>query len=93
MGKVGSTSLQVTVGALGLPNPVFHVHFLAWDRLRNADTCRWGFRPGSLEHIEESKHLRLFADRTWGRIRWKIITLVREPVAHQASALFQESPG
>ena len=91
MGKVGSTSLQVTLGSLRLPNPVFHVHFLSWDRLRAADTCRWGFGPGPLEHLEDSKHLQIFADHTWGRVRWRVITLVRDPVARLVSDLFQNS--
>ena len=89
MGKVGSTSIQATLEKLRLPNPIFHIHFLAWDYLEEVETS---YRRISIEppgHVEAGNCLRAFADRTWGRVRWKIITLVREPVGREISDLFE----
>ena len=88
MGKVGSTSVQTTLEKLHLPNPIFHIHFLSWNTLNTLEESSrsLGHYAG---HIEAGKYLRAFADRTWGRVRWKIITLVREPVGREISDLFE----
>lgn len=89
MGKVGSTTIQATLEQLCLPNPIFHVHFLAWDYLEEIEAYRRSFRQEPVAHLEAGKALRFFADRTWGRVRWKLITLVREPVGREISDLFE----
>ena len=89
MGKVGSTTVHWTVGALPLPNPVFHGHFMSWESIRTRPTCRLGLGPGPSEQHEAAKHLRIFADLTWGLVHWRLITLVRDPVARHVSDLFQ----
>jgi len=89
MGKVGSTSVQTTLQKTHLRNPIFHVHFLSWD---NFDKIEKQYRELGLrvpEHIWSGRGLRRFADKTRGKVRWKIITLVREPVAREISDLFE----
>lgn len=89
MGKVGSTTLLKTLENLSLPNPIFHVHFLAWDYLKEIGDYRKSLGLGLAEHLIAGRYLRFFADRTWGKVRWKIITLVREPVGRDISGLFE----
>ena len=88
MGKVGSESIQASFDALGLPN--IHAHFLSWQSLNDVENY-YLKRPQEKipEHVHRSKKLRAIIDETRGRIRWKVITLVREPVARTISAIFQ----
>ena len=88
MGKVGSESIQASLSALNLPS--IHAHFLSWQNLRDVEKY-YLRRPHAKvpEHIIRSKRLRAIMDKTWGRIQWKVITLVREPVAGTISDVFQ----
>ncbi len=89
MGKVGSSSVQTTLNLLRLPNPIFHVHFLAWENLDDVQSYYQALGIDTVDHVTMSRYLRAFADRTWGKMRWKIITLVREPVGRDISDLFE----
>lgn len=88
-GKVGSTSVEVTLERLRLPNPIFHIHFMDWDYLKEVEEYLQQFSPDYSGHISTGKGLRFFADRTWGKVRWKLITLVREPIGREISDLFE----
>lgn len=90
MGKVGSQavarSLERTLG-----KPVFHVHFLtpegiawaervyrgAWDPARNPD------------HLWDAQHLRRRLDLDRRSEPWRVVSLVRDPVARNLSSFFQ----
>jgi hypothetical protein len=89
MGKVGSTSVQASLEKLHLPNPIFHIHFMDWEYLDEVDAYTRTLGIGSAGFVLAGRYLRAFADRTWGRVKWKIITLVREPVGREVSDLFQ----
>ena len=91
MGKVGSTAIQVSLNALHLPS--IHTHFLSRQGLRDGEDHYSGLTHVRLPgHVSRSKKLRELMDKTWGRIRWKVITLVREPVARTVSDVFQNMP-
>ena len=91
MGKVGSSTIHVSLRALDLDQPIYHVHFLSPGRVREIEQQRRRFfrtekqgllhRPWLFEFLfEEIKK----QDR-----RWKLITLVREPVARNISTFFE----
>ena len=91
MGKVGSSTIQASLEALDLNWPVYHVHFLNPERVREIEQQRRRFfrtekqgllkRPWLSEFLLEEIKKK---DR-----RWKIITLVREPIARNISTFFE----
>ena len=88
MGKVGSASIQASLNALDLPS--IHAHFLSWQSLKDVENYYLTKPHANIpEHVSRSKRLRAIIDETWGRIRWKVITLVREPIARTISDVFQ----
>ena len=78
MGKVGSKTIALSLRKSHLPNPVFDTHFMAQDHIDKADEFQrsLGLTKTPWGHIR-GKHLRQLGKLTWGRSRWKIITLVR----------------
>jgi len=89
MGKVGSTTVCESLKNADLPNPVYHVHFLSHDGIKNAEEYFLGLQKGiSPPHIKRSKMLRKKIDKKKG-VQWKIITLVREPIGREISDFFQ----
>ena len=90
MGKVGSATIKNSLENLGLANPIYHVHFLSWEGLKEAeDYCVSRSNGNVPEHIIIGKRLRYQIDRDNGIRRWKIITLAREPVAREISNIFE----
>lgn len=94
MGKVGSSSINRSLKVLRQDMPIFHVHYLTKDLIDLNEGMRIKFF-----RTKEEKELK----RTWlceflnnqlaaGLIngnKWKIITLVRDPIARNVSAFFQ----
>jgi len=90
MGKVGSSSIKASLEKLNLPNRIFHAHFLAWKGIEDVEKYYHSLSMGNMPgHIVSSRQLRQFIDQTLGQFRWKIITLVRDPVARDISDVFQ----
>lgn len=91
MGKVGSSTVQASLAAMSLDQPVYHVHFLNPERVRQIEQQRRKYfrtekyallrRPWLYEFLFEQIQKK---DR-----RWKLITLVREPVARNVSTFFE----
>jgi len=91
MGKVGSSTIHASLQALDLDQPIYHVHFLSPGRVREIDQQRRRFfrtekqrllkRPWLSEFLLEEVKKK---DR-----RWKLITLVREPIARNMSTFFE----
>lgn len=91
MGKVGSSTVQASLVALGREQPVYHVHFL---------------NPARVRQIEQQRR-KYFRTEKYGRLRrpwlyeflyeqiqkkdrhWNLITLVREPIARNISTFFE----
>jgi GT2 family glycosyltransferase/Flp pilus assembly protein TadD len=90
MGKVGSTSVKSSLENLNLSNPVYQIHFLSWKTVKEVEKFYLHKPhvkfPG---HIIQSKTLRKLIDQNDKSLRWKIITLVRDPVARKISDIFE----
>lgn len=87
MPKTGGTSVHHSLNAQ-LQNVVFHIH--TWDAAV-AQKSRLHFqekRGGAPYHLRQGEMLRRTLDEG-GRRDWKIVTLVREPVARLVSLFFQ----
>jgi hypothetical protein len=88
MGKVGSKTIYMSLKNAHLPNPIYHVHFLSHDGIRNAEEYILSKKSVVPSHIRRGKILRKKIDKTKDA-QWKIITLVREPVIRDISSLFE----
>lgn len=91
MGKVGSTTIHTSLEEASLPLPIYKVHFLSDEGMAHAvefhqKTLKipWENTP----HIQTSEFLRekIQSDPT---SKWKIITLVRDPIMREVSEFFQ----
>ncbi len=90
MGKVGSTSVWETLRAADLPYPVFKVHYLS---PKGVSAGRRAFgtllgTPGTLPHADAVEELTALLASGTAR-KWKIISLVRDPVARDISSFVQ----
>ena len=91
MGKVGSSTVQASLEKLSLDHPVYHVHFLNPERVGEIErqrrkyfnTDRYGLlrRPWLYEFLYEEIRSK--------RHHWKLISLVREPIARNVSTFFE----
>jgi hypothetical protein len=89
MGKVGSATVHETLVNANLPHPIYHIHFLSHEGIKNAEEFFSNLKiPIKPAHLRRSKVLRQIIDRN-DRIKWKVITLVREPIAREISDFFQ----
>jgi hypothetical protein len=96
MGKVGSSTIVASLQAARLNLPVHHVHFLTVEGIAYAEKIykdNWHKRPNPL-HLWHSQYLRrqiAKEDKNAppGQVKWKVVTLVRDPIAHLISAFFQ----
>ncbi|MCC6603013.1 MAG: sulfotransferase family 2 domain-containing protein [Anaerolineae bacterium] len=91
MGKVGSTTLQASLEEASLPFSIYKVHFLSDAGMAHAvefhqKTLKvpWENTP----HIQTSELLREKI-QTEPDHKWKVITLVREPIMREVSEFFQ----
>jgi hypothetical protein len=91
MGKVGSSTIHASLEALDLDQAIYHLHFLSPERVREIEQQRRRFfqtekqgllkRPWLSEFLLEEIKKK---DRCW-----KLITLVREPIARNISTFFE----
>ena len=89
MGKVGSSTVYRSLKKNKLSNPVFHVHFLTFSGIKNAEKSHKSIKSEPIPyHIQLSKLLRNKLNRS-SNTKMKIITLVREPIGHEISGFFQ----
>lgn len=91
MGKVGSTTIHTSLDNADLSLPIFKVHFLSDEGMQHGEEFHqktlkipWKTTP----HIQTSQFLREKI-RNDASIKWKIITLVREPISREISEFFQ----
>jgi hypothetical protein len=106
MGKVGSTTIVESLKAWNSQAPVLQVHVLSQEAIQKAQKGYYGesrsvFRGSQLpetKHLFLSYYLRSALNSNRANPRWKIITLVREPLAVAISLFFfsvdthQQSP-
>ncbi len=90
MGKVGSSSIYASLKNLGLSVPIYHLHFLSQKSIQDVRDYYLGLPHVPVPaHVESSKKLQTEISLSNGKVRWKVITLVRDPVARDISDLFQ----
>lgn len=93
MGKVGSSTIKKSLQAADGDLLVCQIHYLTDNFLKtNERKYRQRFRdfpPATPEHHWLSQILRKQLDRNFDGRKWKIVTLVREPVARNISAFFE----
>jgi hypothetical protein len=93
MGKVGSKSIRLTLEELGLDRRIFHTHHLNWERIRELENERREFfrteRFGNLRRPWESSFIREQIDNPASGLRWKVITLTRDPIGRNLSGFFE----
>ncbi|NNC87301.1 MAG: hypothetical protein HKN82_02445 [Akkermansiaceae bacterium] len=97
MGKVGSSTVVNSLSRYPLDYEVFQVHFLGRDWIRKVqkqfrEASRVHGRFIADEHLFASEYLRNQMDRGSRDGRWKIITLIRDPIARNISGFFQAFP-
>jgi hypothetical protein len=84
MAKSGSTAVAVAVRAAGF-GPVFHVHDLDPDFLQEEERqYYWSGRPARVWDAQS-----LLARTPTTDAPWRVVSLVRDPIAQSVSAFFQ----
>jgi hypothetical protein len=89
MGKVGSTSIVQSLEALDLEAPIYHTHSLDIEHLKARETYKRSHRQRIPPRVLEGQYIRQAFDKGLDSPRWKVITLVREPITRNISAFFQ----
>jgi hypothetical protein len=92
MGKVGSTTIYNSLQPLKNLD-VYHIHSLTKTRIEIVEeNYKNSFRYNHTipAHILESQYLRKKLDKGLeGKKKWKVVTLVRDPIARNISSFFQ----
>lgn len=98
MGKVGSTSIVTSLESLNLGRPIFHVHALV-EAHRKHSEVRINLSPRQYfkrsknalisQYLEKEIHRSRKRKASQLKKKWKVITLVRDPVAQNISSFFQ----
>lgn len=93
MGKVGSTSILKALQVKFKNEPVYHIHFLAQDLLaQKLQAERKSFYKNHhiSRHFLDADYIRRQLDSRQEQVQhWKIITLLRDPIAQRVSRFFQ----
>ncbi|NEP62510.1 MAG: sulfotransferase family 2 domain-containing protein, partial [Symploca sp. SIO2G7] len=90
MGKVGSSSIYESLKAAQLEIPIYHAHVLTSDRLKaTEELARTHWQP--CRNPIHLWHSFILSDelRKRHQQKWKVITLVRDPIARNVSAFFE----
>lgn len=96
MGKVGSSSMVASLQASDLKMPVLQVHFLSPEAIKEVENRYYGPSIGLLQdslwpetrHLFLSYFLRHTLNSKRSQPKWKVISLIRDPVARSASVFF-----
>lgn len=89
MPKTGSSTIYASLRTANLPYAVYHTHLFTDDLDERWDASEQrGYQPPARKELNEIKRLRELFDSTDTK-RWKVITLVREPISRCLSSLFQ----
>lgn len=92
MAKVGSHSVVRSLRASAPWQPVFHLHTLTADGIATMEQFYRHLRVPSLlaaGHLLVSRYLRDQLRQGVRAGRWKVVTMVRDPIARNLSLLFQ----
>ncbi len=93
MGKVGSKTVINSLSKANINRRIYHVHFLEPDLVKKYENKRSVYlgteREGALRHIWQYSYLGDRIKKGLKGERWKIITLVRDPVARNLATFFE----
>ncbi|KPA13125.1 hypothetical protein MHK_006661 [Candidatus Magnetomorum sp. HK-1] len=90
MGKVGSSTIRTSLAKAKISNPIVYVHYLSWSSINSVEKFFLDKPDHQIPpHIQFSKIVRQMIDKYMGQIRFKVISLVRDPVARDISSTFQ----
>jgi hypothetical protein len=96
MGKVGSSTIVASLRAQNPRRQIHHVHTLTRKGIADAEAVYHAIERNTGEnvtarsrHLWSSRYLRTRMQRPLQGEKWKIITLVREPIARNLSSFFQ----
>jgi len=94
MGKVGSMSVYHSLRKALLNTAVYHIHVLTKEGIRLEEDAyfrksRKFFHKPAKPGLFQSHYLNKQLSRNKQSTRWKVITLVRDPIARNVSGLFQ----
>lgn len=93
MGKVGSKTVINSLSKANINRRIYHVHFLDPDLVQKYEKKRRGYlgtdREGALRHVWQYSYLGNRIKKGLAGKRWKIITLVRDPVARNLATFFE----
>lgn len=86
MGKVGSKSVETALASVNYPGAIFHVHVLSNELIKRGEVLKRAQQFGNRAHYYNiALRQRLQSDPR----KWKVISLVREPIGRNISAFFQ----
>ena len=88
MGKVASKSIHATLASALPGTPIIHIHKLNPANFRDFRKTMWRQDPIFLKYMRASYLSSRFDASFFEDRRWKIITLVRDPVARNLSQFF-----
>lgn len=93
-GKVGSSSVYHTLRNMNIGRPVFHVHFINAIERRHRQLCsELKLTPSAYfarsRHLVVSRYLNKEINRGLQGKKWKVITLIRDPLKQKISSFFQ----
>lgn len=92
MGKVGSRTIVWSLASLNLDLSIYHVHALSYEGIKKVEEVyKRNFARTRIihNHFLQSLYLRQRLDKNQVRKRYKVITLVREPISRNISKFFQ----
>ena len=92
MGKVGSKTVTESLKTVKIGRPIYHIHSLATETLDEIERKYKSFTHigGDLKHFWRCQYIRMRLDRGLNNgEKWKILTLVRDPVARNLANFFQ----
>ena len=93
MGKVGSKTVTHSLYKAKIGRHIYHVHFLTPNLVSKYENKRKKYlrtaKEGSLKHIWQYQHLQKKLAKEVGREKWKVVTLVRDPVARNLATFFE----
>lgn len=88
MGKVGSRSVKDALRRLALDTAVIHAHVLSQEGIREGEVARRAWSR-TRQECWRNEYLRRTIEAGGSGRRWQVISLVRDPIARNVSAFFQ----
>lgn len=94
MGKVGSSTVMDSLNALALDMYIYHVHVLTHEWIDKTERI---YKNASKvnnkividNHLVTSFYLRKKLDKSPQDKKWKVVTLIRDPIARNISSFFE----